>query len=379
MSRHITASELGGQGAARRPVLFAPGGARPVDGSALVAERASWVGGLVGRCGHRGLVDRVSRCTRAARDPQPVGFALFLDPAQWQTTWNNASATISSAVRATCGATSPRSRWPCWCCWCRSWPRSSTRSPSSPTASRWWRSARSGHRGRARTSPDGASVVLAAMSVFFTTVVGCLLGLRAAPRASLDLVRAYGGTNWTKLRKVQLIAALPSLFAALKIAAPAAFLGARCWPNTWAAVVTPPRPGVDRRPDPVRRAAAVVPGAGLRRHRRTRVLAGRAGGAGRDAVDHRRRVPGRAHDGDDHRTRPASAPVAPAGSAAARWSPAGSVARCRHRGDCAGGAGGARGRCCCGVRRVGVRRQDAVDVWHYLFSSDPPRACGPRR
>jgi len=77
-----------------------------------------------------------------------------------------------------------------------------------------------------RSSPAGASVALAAMSCFFTTVVGCLLGLRAAPRASIDLVRAYGGNAWTTLRKVQLIAALPSLFAALKIAAPATFLGA---------------------------------------------------------------------------------------------------------------------------------------------------------
>jgi ABC-type nitrate/sulfonate/bicarbonate transport system permease component len=77
-----------------------------------------------------------------------------------------------------------------------------------------------------RDWPSGASVVLAAMSVFFTTVVGCLVGLRAAPAASVDLVRAYGGSAWTALRKVRAIAALPSLFAALKIAAPAAFLGA---------------------------------------------------------------------------------------------------------------------------------------------------------
>lgn len=77
-----------------------------------------------------------------------------------------------------------------------------------------------------RESPQGASVVLAALSVFFTTVVGALLGLRAAPRTSLDVVRAYGGGRWTALIKVQLISALPSLFAALKIAAPAAFLGA---------------------------------------------------------------------------------------------------------------------------------------------------------
>jgi ABC-type nitrate/sulfonate/bicarbonate transport system permease component len=77
-----------------------------------------------------------------------------------------------------------------------------------------------------REAPAGASVVLAGMSVFFTTVVGCLVGLRAAPRTSTDLVRAYGGSAWTVLRKVRVISALPSLFAALRIAAPAAFLGA---------------------------------------------------------------------------------------------------------------------------------------------------------
>jgi len=77
-----------------------------------------------------------------------------------------------------------------------------------------------------REAPSGASVVLAALSVFFTSVVGALLGLRAAPRTSLDVIRAYGGTRLTELAMVQLIAALPNVFAALKIAAPAAFLGA---------------------------------------------------------------------------------------------------------------------------------------------------------
>ncbi len=77
-----------------------------------------------------------------------------------------------------------------------------------------------------RDHPQGASVVLAALSVFFTTVVGALLGLRAAPATSLDVIKAYGGSKFTALTKVQLIAALPNLFAALKIAAPAAFLGA---------------------------------------------------------------------------------------------------------------------------------------------------------
>ena len=73
------------------------------------------------------------------------------------------------------------------------------------------------------TTPMAA---LAALSVFFTTLVGTLLGLRAADPLSLDLVRAYGGGRWQQLRRVQLIAALPGLFASLKIAAPAAILGA---------------------------------------------------------------------------------------------------------------------------------------------------------
>lgn len=75
-------------------------------------------------------------------------------------------------------------------------------------------------------APQAPSIALAALSCFFTTVVGALLGLRAAPRTSLDLIKAYGGTRFTSLRKVQLIMALPNVFAALKIAAPAAFLGA---------------------------------------------------------------------------------------------------------------------------------------------------------
>lgn len=73
---------------------------------------------------------------------------------------------------------------------------------------------------------DKPMVTLAALAVFFTTLVGALLGLRSADRTSLDLVRAYGGGSWAAVRKVRLVAALPSLLAALQIAAPAALLGA---------------------------------------------------------------------------------------------------------------------------------------------------------
>jgi ABC-type nitrate/sulfonate/bicarbonate transport system permease component len=62
--------------------------------------------------------------------------------------------------------------------------------------------------------------------VFFTTLVGMLLGLRSADKTALDLVYAYGGGSWSMLTKVRLRAALPSLYAALRIAAPAAILAA---------------------------------------------------------------------------------------------------------------------------------------------------------
>ena len=73
---------------------------------------------------------------------------------------------------------------------------------------------------------SGTAIFLAAMSVFFTTVVGSLVGLKAATPASLDLVSVYGGGRFMQLRKVRLMAGLPSVLSALQIAAPAALLGA---------------------------------------------------------------------------------------------------------------------------------------------------------
>jgi sulfonate transport system permease protein len=75
-------------------------------------------------------------------------------------------------------------------------------------------------------SGDTPKAVLAALSVFFTTLIAAVLGLRSADAASLDLIRAYGGGSWSAMRKVRLRASLPSLFAGLQIAAPAALLGA---------------------------------------------------------------------------------------------------------------------------------------------------------
>lgn len=73
---------------------------------------------------------------------------------------------------------------------------------------------------------SGTATALAAMSVFFTTVVGTVLGLRSADPTSLDVVQVYGGGRFRQLVTVQLVAALPSFLAALRIGAPLAFLGA---------------------------------------------------------------------------------------------------------------------------------------------------------
>ncbi|MFF7986052.1 ABC transporter permease [Streptomyces sp. NPDC007901] len=73
---------------------------------------------------------------------------------------------------------------------------------------------------------DKPMSAMAGLSVFFTTLIGALLGLRSADPAALDLVRAYGGGRWQQMLRVRLIAALPSTLAALRIAGPAALLGA---------------------------------------------------------------------------------------------------------------------------------------------------------
>ncbi len=68
--------------------------------------------------------------------------------------------------------------------------------------------------------------IITVLFVFFTTLVLTLAGLRGADPTSLDVVCAYGGGRIEGLRRVRLISALPSIFAGLKIAGPAAVLGA---------------------------------------------------------------------------------------------------------------------------------------------------------
>jgi ABC-type nitrate/sulfonate/bicarbonate transport system permease component len=74
--------------------------------------------------------------------------------------------------------------------------------------------------------PSRTAIFLAALSVFFTTVVGALLGLKAADPASLDVVRVFGGGRVRQLFKVRLVAALPAILNALQVAVPTSLLGA---------------------------------------------------------------------------------------------------------------------------------------------------------
>jgi sulfonate transport system permease protein len=73
---------------------------------------------------------------------------------------------------------------------------------------------------------DAPKSALAAQGVFFTTLVGISVGLNAADRSWLEIVRASGGGRLAEFRKVRARAAVPFIFAGLQVAAPAALLGA---------------------------------------------------------------------------------------------------------------------------------------------------------
>ncbi|HET7264302.1 MAG TPA: ABC transporter permease subunit [bacterium] len=73
---------------------------------------------------------------------------------------------------------------------------------------------------------DEPKVALAALAVFFPTVITSLIGLRSADGASLDLIHTLGGRALDALRKVRLPASVPWLLAGFRVAAPGAILGA---------------------------------------------------------------------------------------------------------------------------------------------------------
>jgi NitT/TauT family transport system permease protein len=72
----------------------------------------------------------------------------------------------------------------------------------------------------------GAVAVIAAYLTFFPVTINTLRGLTSVDPRSLELMRSYAAGRWQVLWKLRFPAALPFIFAALKIAAPASVVGA---------------------------------------------------------------------------------------------------------------------------------------------------------
>ena len=71
----------------------------------------------------------------------------------------------------------------------------------------------------------GVTVVVGLVT-FFPTLVLLVAGLRSAPTRACEIVESFGGSAVTVARKVRIPYALPSLFAAARIAVPAGIGGA---------------------------------------------------------------------------------------------------------------------------------------------------------
>ncbi len=67
---------------------------------------------------------------------------------------------------------------------------------------------------------------IAAIVVLFPVLVNTVLGLRSASPSSLDLIKVNGGSKWSALLKVRLPAALPYIFASIRISVPGSVVGA---------------------------------------------------------------------------------------------------------------------------------------------------------
>ncbi len=71
----------------------------------------------------------------------------------------------------------------------------------------------------------GVTVVVGLVT-FFPTLVYLVSGLRSAPERACEIVVSLGGSRFAVARKVRVVYALPALFAAARIAVPAAIGGA---------------------------------------------------------------------------------------------------------------------------------------------------------
>ena len=72
----------------------------------------------------------------------------------------------------------------------------------------------------------GAVAVIAAYLTFFPVTISTIRGLHSADRRAIELMRSYAAGNWRILWKLRVPAALPYIFAALKVSATASVVGA---------------------------------------------------------------------------------------------------------------------------------------------------------
>jgi ABC-type nitrate/sulfonate/bicarbonate transport system permease component len=68
--------------------------------------------------------------------------------------------------------------------------------------------------------------VIGGIVVLFPALVNIVFGLKSASPQMNDLISVYGGSAWTRLRKVALPSSLPEFFAAVRISVPGAITGA---------------------------------------------------------------------------------------------------------------------------------------------------------
>lgn len=71
-----------------------------------------------------------------------------------------------------------------------------------------------------------AKAVIAFYLTFFPVTVNTLTGMEAVDKRQVDLLRSFGATRWQLLFRLQLPAALPQIFVALRLACTLSLLGA---------------------------------------------------------------------------------------------------------------------------------------------------------
>lgn len=69
-------------------------------------------------------------------------------------------------------------------------------------------------------------IIITALLTFFPTLVNVLVGLQSAEGDMLDLMRVHRATQWQILTRLRTWLALPYFFAALRVTAPLALVGA---------------------------------------------------------------------------------------------------------------------------------------------------------